>query len=339
MDVDRVHFQRVCVLKTVLNWAAISYSPKLLSVSKNTVPGWLMWCWSGLASQGKHFLCRSSGTFLSSLNQLCHMWGSAMGCSSQPEHSCICHCTHLQLLCLPLKHLLTEFMEDTTKFSDWNRAGPALLFLNFNNVLAAVSKTFYFQSHFLCHTSTSVCPSGLRSLSAETAVLWHHVLSTFPSSASTSSLHSYLTTPLLSLLLQSSPSAPFICSSPAPPPCRCCHASLISACFIYPMSLPKLCESLAAFSESLWISLCLSPIWESLLPNCPTLLWHCTVPSMTKPACDSPQTSRGEEVSVKGSWDFPGLFLGENCREWRSYGDGEFNLIIYWEFCCNDSYL
>lgn len=182
-----------------------------------------------------------------------------MDCSSQPEHNCICRCTHLQLLRLPLKHLLREFMEDMTKISDWNRAGAALLFLKFNNVLAAVSKPFYLQFHFLCHASTFVCPSIFKSLSAETAVLWHHMLSTFLSSASTSSLHSYLTPPLLSLLLQSSPSAPFICSSPAPPPCRCCHAFLISVCFIYPIFLPKLCESLAAFSESLQISLCSIP--------------------------------------------------------------------------------
>lgn len=156
------------------------------------------------------------------------MWGNAVGCSSQPEHSCICLCTHLQLLRLPLKHLLPEFMEDMTRFSDWNSAGAALLFLNFSSVLAAVSKPFYLQSHFPGHASTFVCASGLKSLSAETAVLWHHVLSTFPSSTSTSSLHSYLTLPLLSLPLHSSPSAPFICSSPAPPPCRCCHAFLIS---------------------------------------------------------------------------------------------------------------
>lgn len=122
--------------------------------------------------------------------------------------------------------------------------------LNFNNVLAAVPKPFYLQSHFLCHASSFVCPSGLKSLPAETAVLWHHVLSTFPSSTSTSSLHSYLTLPLLSLLLQSSPSAPFICSALAPPPCRCCHAFLISVCVRYPISPPKLCESFAAFSES-----------------------------------------------------------------------------------------
>lgn len=182
-----------------------------------------------------------------------------MDCSSQPEHDCICRCTHLQLLRLPLKHLLREFMEDMTKISDWNRAGAALLFLKFNNVLAAVSKPFYLQFHFPCHASTFVCPSIFKSLSAETAVLWHHMLSTFLSSTSTSSLHSYLTPPLLSLLLQSSPSAPFICSSPAPPPCRCCHAFLISVCFIYPIFLPKLCESLAAFSESLQISLCSIP--------------------------------------------------------------------------------
>lgn len=97
--------------------------------------------------------------------------------------------------------------------------------------------------------------------------LWHHVLSTFPSSASTSSLHSYLTLPLLSLLLHSSPSAPFIFSSPAAPPCICCHAFLISVCFRYPISLPKLSESLAAFPECLWISLCPSPISLSVYPQ------------------------------------------------------------------------
>lgn len=74
-------------------------------------------------------------------------------CSSQPEHSCIHFVTHLQLLHLPPKHLLPEFMEDLTKFADWIRAGAAFLFLNFNYFLAAVLKLFYSQSHFLCHFS------------------------------------------------------------------------------------------------------------------------------------------------------------------------------------------
>lgn len=135
-------------------------------------------------------------------DQLCHArhicdhgWIRAMHsrCSSQPEHDRLYLCTHLQLLHLPLKHLLPEFMKDTTRIPGWIRAGAAFLFLNFNNFLAAVSKLFYRQSHFPCHSSTSVCPSGLASPSAETSALWPHVLPTFPFSASASSLHSYLT--------------------------------------------------------------------------------------------------------------------------------------------------
>lgn len=115
------------------------------------------------------------------------------GCSSQPEHDRVYLCAHSQLLHLPLKHLLPEFMKDTTRFPGWIRAGAAFLFPNFNNFLAAVSKLFYRQSHFPRHSSTSVCPSGLANPSAETAALWPHVLPTFAFPSSASSLHSYLT--------------------------------------------------------------------------------------------------------------------------------------------------
>lgn len=228
-----------------------------------------------------------------------------MGCSSQPEHSCICHYAHLQLLHLPLKHLLPEFMESMTRFSDWNRAGAPLLFLNFNNVLAAFSKPFYLKSHFPCHTSTFVCSSGLKSLSAETAVLWHHVLSTF-----SSSIHMFPA-------LLPHPATPV----PPSPELSICSFYLFLSCTSALQVLPCflnfcLLQVPHVPAKTLWKSCCIfrvpldfplpqSHIPQCVLPKCPTLLWHCAVSSMTKLACDSPQISRGEEVPVKGSWDFP----------------------------------
>lgn len=193
------------------------------------------------------------------------------GCFSQPEHSCIYLCTHLQLLHLSLKHLLPEFMEDVTMFPGWIRAVTTFLFLNFSNFLAAVSNFFYLQSHIPHHSSSPLWPSGLASPSVETAALWHHVLPTFPSSTPTSSLHFYL-----ALLLVSLPSLQLsICSFPPSSalqmlPCFLCFCLLEVPHF----PLQTLQKSCCIFKAPPDFPLPQSCIPWCVLPNCPAWLWH-----------------------------------------------------------------
>lgn len=334
MDVDRVHFQIACVLKTVSKKDAKSHSLRFMPVSRDKVPEWLMKCWSGLPSQDKQFYAGAKEAFWAPNFATCDTFLTAGGIratqsghSSQPQHSCIYLCTHLQLLHLPLKHLLPEFMKDMTRFPGWIRAGAAFLFLNFNNFLAAVSKLFYLQSHFPCHSSTSGCPSGLVSPSAGSAALWHHVLPTFPSSASTSFLHSHLT-----LLLTSLPSPQLLPSS-------------VPLLHLHPTDAAMLPSFLLAwaFTPQNSVKVLLRFQNPSRLPFAPVPHpWVCA-PKLSSSSLASRYVRSDKNClwwfsDFKG-WSspcqgetviFPACFIGENCGEWRNkVGQGQLNLIIY----------
>lgn len=234
------------------------------------------------------------------------------GCSSQPEHDRVYLCTHSQLLHLPLKRLLPEFMKNTTRFPGWIRAGAAFLFLNFNNFLAAVSKLFYRQSHFHVTPLLRFALPDLRAL-LQKLLLYGPMCS--PHSFS---LHPHLPCTPTShpSPLRGSPSAPFLRPSLAPLPCRCCHASFMSACLRYPIS-PK--KTLAAFSKSLQNFLCPSP--ASLCASSQTVQLHFGIALCHEWQNLLLTVLRFQEVKKSVSKETGVLldcFIGENYRERRS---------------------
>lgn len=223
------------------------------------------------------------------------------------------------LLHLPLKHLLPEFMDDTTRFPNWIRRS-CFLVCNIQSHFGSNFQTFYLQSHFQHCSSTSVCPSRLANPSADAAALWHHVLPTFPSSVSTSSLHSYLTlllTFLTSTQLIVCSLPPFLsCTSllQMPLPCflhflslevpRFPQKTLQRSCCIFKVPpdfswiLSHICQCLLQ-TVQLWFGITLCHEWQKLL--------------MT--------VVRGK-VWVKGNWDFPRSFYWRKLQGTKKQGGG-----------------
>lgn len=273
-------------------------------------------------------------------NQLCHMWHVSShwwyhGLFLQPEHSCIYLCTHLQLLHLPLKRLLPEFLEDMTRLPDWVRAEAAFLFRNFNNLLAEVPKLFYVQSHFPRHSSTSVCPSGpfcrncyfMASCASHIPFLFIHI---FPALPPRPAAH----IPPLSAALQLLPSSALLL-----------HLHLADAAM-----LPSFLHAWGTpfpTSQTLWKSCCVfkvppdftGPTSLSEYSQTVQLLFGITLCHewqnllMTILRFQEVKKSMSREAGI-----YIVCFIGENCREWRGkVGHGQLNLIVLLQICVRSS--
>lgn len=215
------------------------------------------------------------------------------------------------------------------------RAGAAILLLNFNNVLAAVSKPFYLPIYNPISCVMHLLFFALLDSRALQLKLLVYGIMCSP--------HSLPLHPHLPVLLPY-PTAPV----PPSPELSVCSFYLFFSCASTLQMLPcffNLCLLQVPHfpTKTQWnfcwvfrvlLDFCLpqSHICQWVLPNCPALLWHCTVSSMTKLVCDSPQISRGEEVPVKGA----GIFLDHSRKlqgmkkpwEWRATFDNLLGILL-----------